>query len=461
VNDESKTTMSPRRLAQVIRREWWVVALVIGLSMGAALIATVLQQEKYRAKMTLVVGLAGGDFQPEIGSPTLTQTITTLFESEVVASEVIDNLNLDTTPEKLGKKLRVAVRPNSSVLEVTVDSNSTTESERILAEFGTVFRSQIKRLGIQTDDPALGRTSKQALVFATVFNPPRADPVPVSPRRGRALLTAFLVGLIVGLVLAFVRERLDDRIHTREEAEDAFGAPVIGGLPTGARGASPDIASAPVRSQSRRRRDAALDEAMQLLSLNLEIIDEGKGATILVTSTQQEEGKSTLVANLAVALARSGSDVVCVEADPVQPSLRSYLGVDASRRNGKPVSDKSLEELLRGVDVTGGHMAAPAGELRVMSFEDWQQVLAAHGRRDRSALTKVLRERADYVLFDASPLTMGDASRLATLVDNVVVVARAGRTTHSRAETVRAILRRLGVERVSVVLTEAAADDLG
>jgi receptor protein-tyrosine kinase len=461
VNDENKT-MSPRRLAQVIRREAWIVALVTVLAIVAALVVTAIQTPMYRAKMTYVVGKAGGQFEPEIGDPTLTQTITTLLQSEEVASQVIDGLGLKTTPEKLSKKLKVLVRPNSAVLEVDIDADSTEGAERILREYSRVFNEEAQRLGIESDNPTIsGTPSKESIIFATLYTRPRADPEAVSPRRGAAVVTATLLGLILGLVLAFVRERLDDRIRTRQEAEDAFGVPVIGGLPAGAGGVP--VVGAGGRRGGSRRRDAALEEALQMLSLNLELIDDGRGAAILVTSTQHEEGKSTVVANLAVTLARDGSHVVCVEADPQQPGLRSFLNVEAPRRNGSnPASEKTLDELLRPVDVDPGLSAAPAGDLRVMSFDDWQTGLAAHGPKDRGAtLVKMLRASADYVIIDAAPIAMGDASRLALLTDTVLVVARAGRTTNSRAATARAILRRLGVRNVSVVLTEAGDDDLG
>lgn len=461
MNDENKT-MSPRRLAQVIRREAWIVALVTVLAMLAALVVTSIQTPMYRAKMTYVVGSAGGAFEPRIGDPTLTQTITTLLQSEEIAARVIDEVGLKTTPEKLSKKLKVLVRPNSAVLEVNVEADSTAGAERILRAYSKVFGAEAQRLGIKSNSPTIVGGSKESIIFATLYTRPRADPKAVSPRRGAAVVTAAMLGLVLGLVLAFVRERLDDRIRTRQEAEDAFGVPVIGGLPAGS-GGRPVVNTRGGRRAGRRHHDTALEEALQMLSLNLELIDEGRGAAILVTSTQHEEGKSTLVANLGLSLARGGSHVVCVEADPQEPGLRALLNLEPARRNGaRSATEKTLDELLRPVDVDPGLSAAPAGDLRVMSFDDWHAGLEAHGPKDRGAtLVKLLRASADYVIIDASPLAMGDASRLALLTDSVLLVARAGRTTTSRAATTRAILRRLGVSNVSVVLTEAGDDDLG
>ncbi len=460
MNDEPKT-MSPRRLAQVIRREAWLVGVVMILAIFAAAAVTAVQTPMYRAKMSLVVGQTGGAFQPEIGSPTITQTVTTLLQSEDVASQVIDELRLDTTPEKLAKKLKVLVRPNSAVVEISIDADSTSESERILGQYATVFLKEIKRLGFESDPAKIGET-EDPIIYATVFNRPRADPKAVSPRKGAAIFTAALLGLIIGMVLAFVRERLDDRIRSRQEAEEAFGAPVIGGLPVGSGRTAPSLdASQQAGSRRVEKRQEALEESLQLLSLNLELIDEGRGGSILVTSTQPEEGKTTLVANLAVALARAGHHVICVEADPVRPSLSSMLGIRPPAKNGAgDHADLPLDRLLQRVAIEPGSRSADfAGDVRVLSFDDWQEGVAAHGPKDRGAtLVSTLRASADYVIFDSSPLTIGNASRLALLTDRVLVVARTGHATHSRAETTRAVLKRLGVKRVSVVMTEADLD---
>jgi len=159
----------------------------------AALGITSIQRPRYQAKMTYRVGKAGGDFEPEIGDPTLTQTITTLLQSEEVASEVIDELGLNTTPEKLSKKLKVLVRPNSAVLEVTIEADSTSGAERILTEYARVFSEQAERLGVRSENPTIAGGSRESIIFATLYTKPRADPEAVSPRRGAAVVTAMLL----------------------------------------------------------------------------------------------------------------------------------------------------------------------------------------------------------------------------------------------------------------------------
>ena len=70
-------------------------------------------------------------------------------------------------------------------------------------------------------------------------------------------------------------------------------------------------------------------------------------------------------------------------------------------------------------------------------------------------LIERLNERADYVVFDAPPLAVAEAYPLAVQVDNVLIVARRGRTTKDQAEWARDTLEEIGVQKVGVVLTDS------
>jgi Mrp family chromosome partitioning ATPase len=76
-------------------------------------------------------------------------------------------------------------------------------------------------------------------------------------------------------------------------------------------------------------------------------------------------------------------------------------------------------------------------------------------------LTEQLHERADLVVFDSPPLPVADSYPLALQSDNVLVVARYGRTTKDQAEFARTTLEEIGVRKVGVVLTDASASPDG
>src|SRR5919197_2220795 len=177
-------------------------------------------------------------------------------------------------------RLHVSSQPDSSVLQVSYRGHDKRASVRILREVGIVFTNLVKRrLGAGTTTGTNGQPNVAA-VTTSVFDPAHLEPGRVSPRPVRNLAFTGSLALLLGLVLAFVRESLDDRIRTRREAEDWFGAPVMGSLPKGVRGRSvPELVS-----NRRGRRDQAT-EALDLLRANVQFAQSGpEGGTIVVTS---------------------------------------------------------------------------------------------------------------------------------------------------------------------------------
>jgi capsular polysaccharide biosynthesis protein/Mrp family chromosome partitioning ATPase len=453
----------------MLRRQAWLVALVVLIAIATSIAVTSTQDDVYRSSMKIVVGQRGGLLT--VGSSgaiePLTQTLSNLLESDVVAATVIERLDLDKSPRGLLGQIHVSSAPESAVLEVSYTTTQRQTAARILGEVGAVFTELV--------DEKLGRAAQAELpITASIFDPAHLNPGTIAPRPNRNMAIAGALGLALGLILAFIRESLDDRVRGRRDAERWFGAPVIGALPKGVRGKPPfGVAGRPAPSK------ASLVESLQLLRANLQFSEAGmKGPTALVTSALPEEGKSSVVANVGVSLAMAGFDVVCVEADMRRPRLQHLLGLKAQRYGLVEVVDGQLpvEEALQEVTLASGgngalHRArasgnprsetraekAAGGRLRVLPAgalpSNPADVLTSDGVQ---RLIDDLRKDADYILIDTPPiLLVGDAFPLVRVSDNIIVVAREGRTRRGTAQAVRATLESLvGVPRVSVVLTD-------
>jgi Mrp family chromosome partitioning ATPase len=272
-------------------------------------------------------------------------------------------------------------------------------------------------------------------------------------------------------MLAVARDSLDFRIRGGKNAEEWFGAPVVGALPE--RRGGPLLAGAGKRTS---RRDEPHSQSLELLRARLQFSQMGIGGpTILVTSARQKDGKSSVTASLGVALARADTRVICVEADVRRPTLLPYLGVE--RPNGPGLVEllqgsARLEDALVEVDALTavrdrdatdewGGVVDPTSRLQVLPAGDTSGSFS--GLFTASALTSLiarLQEQADYVVFDSPPLMVADSFALARHADSVLVVARRGRTTREQAEWARETLEGLGVQKVSVVLTNAARDEV-
>jgi Mrp family chromosome partitioning ATPase len=205
---------------------------------------------------------------------------------------------------------------------------------------------------------------------------------------------------------------------------------------------------------------------------------------VLVTSSLPEEGKTTVVANVAALLARSGLKVVAVEGDLRRPALHRFLEVPADQPGLADVSrgEAAVADVLLSVPVPASLrslQASAAEEAGTGAAEGSRFSWTGGGYDDRSLLllpagTRLaethdaftmgqaaelvaqLRELADYVIVDSAPLLLvPDAYAFAQLADRVLVVAREDSTSRDDAESARETLSSLRVRDFTVILTEA------
>jgi len=266
----------------------------------------------------------------------------------------------------------------------------------------------------------------------------RASPeaVKVGPPVKRNGGIALILGAVLGLALAFLWDLLDTRVRSLDTLRNALPrVPLLGRLPTPARALRERdqlvMLTAPTSVEA---------EPIRVLRANFEFAVREVGAkTIMFTSGVGGEGKSTTVANLAVALARGGRRVVLVDFDARNPGLHRYFGLD-----GIPglidvsLYDADIETALAEVRLTGAdrheQVAEPIptgeGRLELLPFGRTPYDPPYDPDRVRAdvvvrQIIDPIRERADYILIDAGPLLpTGDAIVLSAHVDAMVPVVR-------------------------------------
>ena len=193
-------------------------------------------------------------------------------------------------------------------------------------------------------------------------------------------------------------------------------------------------------------------EAYRSLRTNLEFYSlENPLHTLLITSAEPDDDKSTVLANLGVIMAQSGKSVILVDADMRRPKLHTIFDLpnEVGLSTALTTSDAALpvfETDLPNLKVI------PSGPTPLNPAD----LLAS---RRMNTIVGELKTQADVVLFDAPPLVaVTDGALLATKVDGVLLVARAGYTKRELVERAKDILGKVKANLVGSVLTNAALD---
>ncbi len=198
---------------------------------------------------------------------------------------------------------------------------------------------------------------------------------------------------------------------------------------------------------------SAAAEAYRSLAANLQFWSTDRQLqTIGITSAAAGEGKSTTVANLAVALAEGGRRVIAIDADLRRPGLHELFGASSAEGLSSVLLGATSELPLVETDAPGVRLLTsgplPSNPLEVLASPRLEQALA------------LASAQAEYVLVDTAPAgVLADAAVLAPRLGGVLLVVSAGRTKRDLARRAREQLERVHANVLGVVLVDARVDD--
>ena len=197
---------------------------------------------------------------------------------------------------------------------------------------------------------------------------------------------------------------------------------------------------------------SAAAEAYRTLSTNIQFSSlDRELRSLLVTSVGADEGKSIVLANLAITMAESGRRVVMLDCDLRRPTLHTIFQLPDQPGLTSMMLDESLAPPLQAT-ATANVSLLPAGPLppnpaELISSERFGRALAA------------IAGVADIVLVDAPPInTVADATILATRVDGVLLVVDSGRTRRDAARRAKQQLDRVGARVLGATLTNVKVE---
>ena len=471
-----------KRYLRTLVEHWWLVAACVAVCVAATAIYVAQAPRKYRATSEMLISPVPAGTSTLVGLPVLFSsgdptrdvlTASSLITTPQVALVAIHTMGLHQTPGAVLAEVSVTPIGQSNLLAVQATSTSAKQAQRIanaipqaviatraaalhhaIAAIVPSLRAQAATLpsGLRGQPGTVSDQLDQLETLATQPDPtmtlasPAVLPTsPYTPKVKLSILAGLFGGLILGICATFAYAALDPRLRREEELRDLFRIPILAEIP---------------RERTHDRRPMVPSElsfgaleGYRTLRATLTARAGGRSRAYLMTGSSPAEGKTTSAIGLATALAQGGSRVILLEADLRRPTIGQALDLQITH---------GTEDVITG--------QVELGEaLTVAKFDGWpfyvlavaQPGTALADRLSPSVAKQLIDqalELADYVVIDSPPITdVSDALPLASVADEVLIVARLGVTKLTKLARLQDMLRNQGIFASGFVLVGEGA----
>jgi tyrosine-protein kinase len=501
VAEQRLTTLSD--YVGVLRRRIWILVVAVVVAAGAAYFVSSRETPAYKAEAQVQIGANSVQsvFNPgaKVSSSVLAAEVATAAQNAhttTVAALALHAAGTGSlTPQQLLDETSITPSTTTSVITFAVTDPSADRAQNLATAFAQQYVkwSNAKAIdGIQAHITALGKkitrltneitaqggkgqgtasvqglvaqltaaqkeqgqwnTALQSLRNGNSVTQTATSASKVRPLTSRNLAMGFGLGVVIGLVLISLAEALDTRIRSSDEVAQRLGLSLLTRIPI------------PPRSLRKAGSLGMLDdegglqtEAYRKLRINLDFANlQMKARTIMVTSAGEQEGKSTTVGNLAVALARAGRRVILVDLDLRKPYLDHFFDL-----TGKPgltdvaLGNVTLDQAMWSIPIPGSDGGPQAGALHVLPSGPMPPNPA--DLIESTVVSEILldlAERADVVLIDSAPLLpVADGVVLSNKVDGMLVVVRASTVRRPVLNELQRVLSACPAAKLGFVLT--------
>jgi polysaccharide biosynthesis transport protein len=503
-----------RRLALVGRRRWRLILLIALLGLAVALVWSVRRTPIYTATASVLVSpvaTPSGGGAP--GPPLSMRDERQVARSVPVARIVVQRFRASATPEQLLRHVSVEVPRGSQILRITyadpVRSTARTGADAFaqayLAYRKDAVVAQLKTLSANLTREIADLTAKKHAQEALLAPERQATPdqrdaaltlreaygsqIADLERQRRALQTTSVdpgsviqparlpgrplrglvpvgglglgAGLLLGAAVALVYDRIDRRLRGRDDLAELLDGPVLTPIPP--------LTSWPRKPLDRRRRSQGLvmldqpsspaAEAFRTLRTRVAYLANRLDVTtIMVTSAGPAEGKSTVAANLALALAEAEYTVLLVSADLRRPRVHELFALPNRSGLAEVLADARLHDAQGPASAAQAWIASDLWSVTkhlwvIVSRPAPPEMTALLGSEAMRRLLELQRQSFDFIILDCPPaLAAADALALASMVDGVLVVADRPTANRNAVARLREQVEQVGGRVLGAVL---------
>ena len=309
----------------------------------------------------------------------------------------------------------------------------------------------------------LQAVSGDAGTNVSVENYSRLPRTPVGPARMKTILIAFVLSLLVGVGLAFLLDFLDDTIKSVDDVDRYINLPALALIPAvrnersrlrGAEAAPADPNDTTALAMVKDVR-SPIAESYRHLRTSLLLSSAGTAPrTILVTSSQPSEGKTTTAINTAFTLAQTGAEVLIIDCDLRRPRLHVHFNISNARGLTNCLSGGAgeLDSIIQSYSQLPNLKLLPSGPMPPNPAE-------LLGSEEMRKLLVTLSEKFTHVIVDSPPaISFTDASILSTFVDGVILVVHGGRSSRAVVRRAKQQLLDIGAHIFGVVLNNVRVE---
>lgn len=362
----------------------------------------------------------------------------TLATTESVLQPVIDQMGLKNTVIGLAKSIVVTNPTNTAFVEIAVTDPNPQQAANIANAVAQSLSNVVSgQLGQSNTSQTLIKLS--LVQQATVPNSPS------NPNLRLTLIVAAALGIVAGILLALLKDMMATRVQESTDLTEIVDAPIMGRIPT-------DESLNQIRPVVVSNPDGPIAEEFRRIRTNLSFIapvEDTASRLFVITSTAPHEGKTTMAANIAAALAENGASVLVIDADLRHPSIAQELGLEGNVGLAHVLSGQlKVKDVIQRYWKPNLHIM-PAGPRLTNASVLLNSMIM------KSLISQALRQY-EYVIVDTTPLTVAnDAAVFGKIAGGVVLVSGRNITLkHDLRDTVGS-LRNLDVPVIGFVFNYA------
>lgn len=360
----------------------------------------------------------------------LVATYTEIVKSKLVLEQVIEDLKLDTTSEKLAKHVTVTAIEDTEILKITVEDGNRIAAAQIANKIADVFTKEIVNIY---------QLNNVSVIDVAQVNDKQSNNTTVRDAAIAMLLSVFGVSAI-----AFIIYYFDDSIKYSEDLEKKIGLPIAGKI---------------IKSEIEKKTigdellvdkypKSIVSESIKSLRTNLQFSNVDKGfKTILVTSANAAEGKSFVSSNLAISFAQANKKVLLIDCDLRKGRLHKLFNLPNLNGFSTLLTDE-LENYKKYIKKT--HIKNLSIIPRGVYPPNPSELLGSQKCKD---LIVALKGKYDIIIFDGAPCNgVTDSVIMSTNVDETLIVARDARTPKKTLDVTKDSLQKVNAHITGVVL---------